>query len=444
MTGQERVSHMRSVKGAMWKTRGFSPPVDPERRFARMRRIMRPPFLVFVLASCGLAGLRLRAGRDRQHECTGDAGGLGLAPGARARRQHLHAGHPPRRGASAPSANLPGAGILGGRPGPYAPRGVPTSVTTPGAGPGPTEMQMPVTTPQPQPVGPTTPPLYGTLEMTGGPEEEAPDGLTLDQAIDVTLERSLDLRSKSAEIPMARADILQANLRANPVFYQDGQLLQYAPGEFSRQRPGGPQQFDTNVTYPLDVSFKRTARTRVATRAEKVLEALYQDAVRNRIDDVYGAYVTALGARQTVRYAEQSVKGLDRLTELTRQLYQRGQVPLADLNLVENKLRIARLGVRAAQAAYRSARLDLGSFMNLTVQEASEMKLRGRIQVEAPLRLRSTSCGGSRWPTGPTSPRPAWASRGLRPTSGWPRPTLTAMCTSSGSPIPSRTTPRTV
>jgi cobalt-zinc-cadmium efflux system outer membrane protein len=203
----------------------------------------------------------------------------------------------------------------------------------------------------------------------------------------VTLQRSLDLRSKFAEIPMARADILQASLRSNPVFYQDGQLLQWQRGEYSRARPGGPQQFDTNVTYPLDVSFKRLARTRVAARAEKVLEALYQDAVRNRIDDVYGAYVTALGARQTVRYAQASVsqeRGLGRLAELTRQLHEKGQVPESDVILVENKLRIARLGLRDALASYRKAKLDLGSLMNLTVQEASDLKLRGRIQVEAP------------------------------------------------------------
>jgi cobalt-zinc-cadmium efflux system outer membrane protein len=349
-----------------------------------MRKIIQRRGFIFLLAFCGLAGRVFGQAATVNTSVPAMPGGAGSLLGPAPGDNTSMLGTPPGAGGSAPAANLPGGGILGGRAGPNASRGVPTAVTTPGTGAGPTEMQMPVTAPQPQPVGPTTPPLYGTLEMTGGPEEEAPDGLTLDQAIELTLERSLDLRSKFAEIPMARADILQANLRANPVFYQDGQLLQYGRGEYSRARPGGPQQFDTNITYPLDVSFKRTARTRVAARAEKVLEALYQNAVRNRIDDVYGAYVTALGARQTVRYAEQSVKGLDRLTELTRQLYQRGQVPLADLNLVENKLRIARLGVRAAQAAYRSARLDLGSFMNLTVQEASEMKLRGRIQVEAP------------------------------------------------------------
>ena len=56
----------------------------------------------------------------------------------------------------------------------------------------------------------------------------------------------------------------------------------------------------------------------VATRAERVLEALYQDAVRQRIDDVYGAFVTALAARQTVRYAKKSVEGLVELTDAER------------------------------------------------------------------------------------------------------------------------------
>src|SRR6516164_9716807 len=110
---------------------------------------------------------------------------------------------------------------------------------------------------------------------------------------------------------MARADTLQASLRSNPVFYQDGQLLQYrgTSTQFSRAAPGGPSQFDTNITYPLDVSHKRQARTAVAGRAMRVLEAQYQDAVRNRIDDVYGAFVSALGARQTLRYTNRSVEG---------------------------------------------------------------------------------------------------------------------------------------
>jgi cobalt-zinc-cadmium efflux system outer membrane protein len=245
---------------------------------------------------------------------------------------------------------------------------------------------MPVSAPQPQPVSPTSTPFYGTLEIPSQDDDGPPDGLTLDRAIDITLEQSRDLRAKFYEIPMARADTLQASLRSNPVFYQDGQLLQYhgSSTQFTRAAPGGPSQFDTNISYPLDVSHKRQARTAVATRAERVLEAQYQDAVRNRIDDVYGAYATALGARQTVRYANQSVKALEKLTTLTEQLRQNGQISQADLNLVKIKLRIARLGSSDAEAAYRRARLDLGALMNLPNDEARSMELRGTISDRAP------------------------------------------------------------
>ena len=140
--------------------------------------------------------------------------------------------------------NLPGTGgILGGRPGVSTPKGIPTTVSTPGTGPGPADMQMPISSPQPAPVSPTTTPFYGTLEIVTQDDDGPPDGVTLDKAIDITLERSLDLRSKFLEIPMARADILQANLRSNPIFYQDGQLLQYKGVDHAVHagRPGRPE-----------------------------------------------------------------------------------------------------------------------------------------------------------------------------------------------------------
>jgi outer membrane protein, heavy metal efflux system len=221
--------------------------------------------LFFVLAHCVLAG------RAAAQAPTVDTSVPGL-PGA---NTSLLGWAPGSGGGS--FLNLPGTGgILGGRPGVSTPKGIPTSVSTPGSGPGPADLQMAISAPQPAPVSPTVQPFAGTLEIVTQDDDGPPNGVTLDQAIDITLERSLDLRSKFYEIPMARADILQANLRSNPVFYQDGQLLQYrgTSTQFSRAAPGGPSQFDTNITYPLDISHKRQARTVVATRAEKVLEAL--------------------------------------------------------------------------------------------------------------------------------------------------------------------------
>ena len=118
----------------------------------------------------------------------------------------------------------------------------------------------------------------------------------------------------------------------------------------------------------------------VATRAEKVLEAQYQEAVRQRIDDVYDAYVLgALSARQMVRYSQVSVKGLTALLARYQDLYKRGEVRQGDLNRVKIQLRTAQIGLVDAEVAYRKAKLDLGSLMNLTREEVDKLEIRGSI-----------------------------------------------------------------
>src|SRR5271166_5013048 len=186
---------------------------------------------------------------------------------------------------------------------------VPAAITTPGQG-GQVQRPRGIAAPAPLPV--PRAPLYGTLALPTEEESEGPaDGLTLDQAIELLVKNNFDLRSKFMEIPQARADILTASLRTNPILYADSQLVPY--GSFSDRRPGGPTQYDLNVSHPIDYSHKRRARMDYAARALGVTEAMYQDAVRIEINNLYTAFVDVLAARQTLRYTRASVTGLDRL-----------------------------------------------------------------------------------------------------------------------------------
>ena len=269
--------------------------------------------------------------------------------------------------------------ILGGRPGPSVPR-VPTSVMQPGPGLGirPTEG---VTIPSVAPL--TETPLYGPLSVPSSPEDEGPaDGLTLDAAIERLVHENPDLRAQFHEIPKAQADILTAGLRANPVFYADSQLIPY--GSYSESRPGGPVQYDINISYPLDLSHKRQARTVVARQAKRVIEAQYQDAVRQQIDSLYDAYVGVLGARETVRYARASVIGLKQLLEKTESLRRGGERTQGDVERFRIQWDSARIGLDDAEEALRKAKRQLAPLLRITPNQAEMLEVRGTVSDVAP------------------------------------------------------------
>jgi len=172
--------------------------------------------------------------------------------------------------------------------------------------------------------------------------------MTIDSAIELLVKQNLDLEAQRLEIPMADADLLTANLRANPIFYADTQLIPY--GHFSFLRPGGPPQSDININYPLDVSFKRSARTGPRGRPGKSTEAQLQDAIRNSIDNLYTVYVDSVSAALTVKFSETYAKGTRQLS-IGRAALQGGQIKEADVLAIRAKLEIAELQVREARQA---------------------------------------------------------------------------------------------
>src|SRR5262249_22937082 len=232
---------------------------------------------------------------------------------------------------------------------------------------------------RPQVLEPASVPQYGELDLPGAAQPPRPPGnLTLDGAIDLLLRRNLNLLALQHEIPMAQADVLTASLRANPAFYADTQLQPY--GHYTRANPGGPPQYDVNLTYPLDVSHKRRARTVVAEKAKQVTEAQFQDAVRILIDNLYTAYVDVVAAEETLRYSRRSLEGLTQLFNLRRELFDRGQVREAEVEALRSQAGQARLQVRAAEQALERTTRTLARLMNVPRFEVAS------IRVQDPLR----------------------------------------------------------
>ena len=213
----------------------------------------------------------------------------------------------PGPGALEPSMLAPETGLIGGRRCagrvPRSKGKQTSSVDQLAQGPA---MRLPPALPEHASQQPAATVLLSIVE-----DEGPPDGLTLDAAINQMLAANLDVLALKYEIPQADADIITAGLRSNPLIYMDTQFLPY--GAFTNARPGGPTQYDLNITYPLDVSHKRQARVRVARAARTVLEAQFQDVIRRQIGNVYKSFVDLQSARVNLLTAQASVREQERV-----------------------------------------------------------------------------------------------------------------------------------
>ncbi len=286
----------------------------------------------------------------------------------------------PGGGATLPGIQPGRDELLLSRAGPSVPR-VPTSITMPGGtyqGP-PTGRGITAPLPLPAP----RPPFYGRLELPSGPQDDGPaNGLTIGHALDQYVHENLDLRAQYLEIPQARADVLTASLRANPIFYADTQLIPY--GAFSTARPAGPTQYDVNISHPIDFSHKRQARTIFAEANLRVTENMYQNAVRLGLGNVYSAYVDVLAARQTMRSSRVALKGLDEVLRAMEAMFEKDTTTSAEVDQIRADREIAAIGLVDAQENVRRANRILGELLNIPADLAEALEVRGTLEDDAP------------------------------------------------------------
>jgi cobalt-zinc-cadmium efflux system outer membrane protein len=275
-----------------------------------------------------------------------------------------------------------GSGLTGGRrrtgrlPGGRKGRSSIASAATAARG-----MQLPEQLPQPLGPGVEAAPTGGIdLEIVdeAGPE----DGITLDAAIERMMAANLDIRGLRQELSQADADILTAGLRTNPLIYMDSQFIPY--GSFNDTHPGGPTQYDLNITFPLDVSGKRSNRMVVARMARTSIEAQFQDVVRRQIDNVCRAFVTLQSARVDKRSAEAAVRRQEAfLQEFHRTAKLEAEARADAVDHLSFVLERTRNNLGEATEAYDDARESLGVLLSLPIEETMHLEPRGRLRAEA-------------------------------------------------------------
>lgn len=242
----------------------------------------------------------------------------------------------------------------------------------------PSAPRSPLARPPQAPVPPVmAAPIVDVIEVPRSDFEGPANGLTLDQAVDRLVRENHDLRSKFYEIPQADADVLSAGLRANPIVFASADSVPY--GSYSPNRPGS-NDYTVVVVQPIDANGKLRQRTIAARKAKSVLEAQYQDAVRQEIGTLYSAFVGVLAEREAVRAAEIAVRGLSSLLEKTEELFKRGVQPHSEVDRIAIQHETAMLQRDEAIKALRQANQVLGYLLNLPGEEADRLEVRGRVR----------------------------------------------------------------
>lgn len=236
--------------------------------------------------------------------------------------------------------------------------------------------------------GPTSPESYlaGPLELPGLDEGPA-NALSLNAALGRLVGVNSELAAKFQDIPKARAEILSAGLRNNPLVFFNVSNIPY--GHFSPQRPSSTN-YDLTVIQPLDINGKRCCRIRAAQVAETVLEAEYQDAIRRKLDRLNDVFIDVLEARLALRALQ---AGLARLQAQEETIRGRGGPaanaaepgePAAFAAGWERMRTNAELAIPRAETALLHARRELALLLGIPSEQACLLDVAGTLHDCAP------------------------------------------------------------
>jgi cobalt-zinc-cadmium efflux system outer membrane protein len=219
-------------------------------------------------------------------------------------------------------------------------------------------------------------PAGGPLELPQPADEGPEDGLTLDAAVTAVVDHGLSLRAKFQEIPKATADVLTAGLRGNPLVFASVDNAPY--GQYSPSRPG-ETGYGITVIQPIDINHKRAYRVIAAERARCVVHAQYQDAVRVEIDDLYTRYVDVLATRETLRYVDAAVVGLQEVRTAVERLVTAKELSTVELDRIDIQIEAAALAKQEALTAHAKAKQSLAEILARPAPEVMPFDVRGTI-----------------------------------------------------------------
>lgn len=167
----------------------------------------------------------------------------------------------------------------------------------------------------------------------GEAKAELPEQLDLKKALEIAVANNPQLKAARNQIEIVDAERLDVSKRLNPAFsayFEDYRLFHSNIGAFFRT-----QEITVRVDQEIETGGKRKLRTQGAGLRGQAQKAQADNVVRDLVLDVRRAYFQAVLAQTNLEGAEAILQEIDRIIELNRARFEKGDISGAELKRVE-------------------------------------------------------------------------------------------------------------
>lgn len=192
------------------------------------------------------------------------------------------------------------------------------------------------------------------------PGTSAPaDGLTIENAVAEAVQHNLNLFAERYNIPVAKAKIITARLRPNPILTLDADHLPWAGTTYNAQNQAGPPEYSIRTDFVFERGRKRENRIAVAEQALTVTELQFLDTLRNLILEVNNAFIETLGAKASLALALDNAAALASLGQIDEYRVKSGDLARVELTRVQLAQLQYENSVKQAELRLATARMHL-------------------------------------------------------------------------------------
>ena len=195
--------------------------------------------------------------------------------------------------------------------------------------------------------------------LAGTASAQTPVLINFDQAIDLAMAHSHNLKATQTQIQQGKAQELTASLRPNPTLSWDSLFIPLNPQNYSLDNLTNTQQFDMGVSYLFERGGKRQRRIDAARDATAVTRYQVDDFKRMLTFNVAQQFINAQLAQSVLDFANKDLDSFKQTVDISEQRYKAGAISEGDLLKIKVQLLQFQTDVSSAQVAKVQALANL-------------------------------------------------------------------------------------